>query len=225
MKKRPDEDYREYAVRWKNVASMVRPSLTSREENSMFVDTLPSSYYDMLIVNTFMEFGDLIYSVGRIEDGIKKGRIVDIGASMREKKRFVTDDHIQAISGEKRRSHATREEPVKNHPHSSSYAQVSQAGFSSPQKFVRKRDRDSESSCHRGNKRKRAKVYHSLLMSYGELLPVLIQNYGITVIPVKPRRPPYPRGYHLITPSQAIGHKIPNLQTLSNSSKIRQTKR
>ena len=23
MKKRPDEDYREYAVRWKNVASMV----------------------------------------------------------------------------------------------------------------------------------------------------------------------------------------------------------
>ena len=43
MKKRPDEDYREYAVRWKNVASMVRPSLTSREENSMFVDTLPVS--------------------------------------------------------------------------------------------------------------------------------------------------------------------------------------
>ena len=41
MKKRPDEDYKKYAVRWKNVASMVRPSLTSREENSMFVDTLP----------------------------------------------------------------------------------------------------------------------------------------------------------------------------------------
>ena len=29
---------------------------------------------------------------------------------------------------------------------------------------------------------------------------------------------------HLITPSQAIGHKIPDLQTLSNSSKIRQQK-
>ena len=75
MKKRPNEDYREYAIRWKNAASMVRPSLTSREENSMFVDTLPSPYYDMLIVNTFMEFGDLIYSVGRIEDGIKSGRM------------------------------------------------------------------------------------------------------------------------------------------------------
>ena len=86
MKKRPDEDYREYAVRWKNVTSLVRPSLTSREENSIFVDTLPSPYYDMLIVNIFVEFGDLMYSVGRIEDGIKKGRIVDIGASMKEEK-------------------------------------------------------------------------------------------------------------------------------------------
>ena len=47
MKKRSEENYREYAIRWKNVASMVRPSLTSREENSMFVDTLPSLYYDM----------------------------------------------------------------------------------------------------------------------------------------------------------------------------------
>ena len=63
MKKRSDEDYREYAVRWKNAASMVRSSLISREENSLFVDTLPSPYYDMLVVNAFMEFRDLIYSV------------------------------------------------------------------------------------------------------------------------------------------------------------------
>ena len=103
MKKGPNENYREYAIRWKNVASMVRPPLTSREENSMFVDTLPSPYYDMLIVNTFMEFGDLMYSVGRIEDGIKRGRIVDTGASVREKKRIVPDEHVQAMSGGKKK--------------------------------------------------------------------------------------------------------------------------
>ena len=90
---------------------MVRPPLTSREENSMFVDTLPSPYYDMLIVNTFMEFGDLMYSMGRIEDGIKRGRIVDTGARMREKKRIVLGEHVQAMSreerGSKRRSRTT----------------------------------------------------------------------------------------------------------------------
>ena len=98
----------------------------------MFVDTLPSPYYDILIVNTFVEFGDLMYSVGRIEDGIKRGRIVDTGASKEERKRSVPDEHIQAMSGEKRRSHATREEPVKNHPHSLGYAQVPLAGLHSP---------------------------------------------------------------------------------------------
>ena len=100
IKKRPDEDYRKYAVRWKNVASMVRPPLTSREENSMSVDILPFPYYDMLIVYTFMEFGDLMYSVGRIEDGIKRGRIVDTRASMMEKKRIVPDEHVQTMSRE-----------------------------------------------------------------------------------------------------------------------------
>ena len=136
MKKRSDKDYKEYVVRWKNVASMVQPSLISREENSMFVDTLPSPYYDMLIVNIFVEFGDLMYSVGRIEDGIKRGRIVDIGASMREKKRIVLDEHVQTMSreeeGSKRRSHTTREEPVKNHPRSPRYAQVPFADLQSP---------------------------------------------------------------------------------------------
>ena len=60
----------------------------------MFVDTLPSSYYDMLIVNTFMEFGDLMYSVGRIEDGIKRGRIANTGVSKEERKRFVLGEHV-----------------------------------------------------------------------------------------------------------------------------------
>ena len=68
-----------------------------------FVDSLPSPYYDMLIVNTFMDFRDLMYSMGRIEDGIKRGRIVDIGASVREKKRIVPDEHVQAMFGGKKK--------------------------------------------------------------------------------------------------------------------------
>ena len=89
----------------------------------------------MLIVNTFVEFGDLIYSVGRIEDGIKRGKIVDTGASMMEKKRIVPDEHVQAMSKErrnKRKLHMARDELVANFPHLSSYAQVPLTGFPSP---------------------------------------------------------------------------------------------
>ena len=96
---------------------------------------------------------------------------------MREEKRIVLDEHVQAMSRErrsKRKSHMARDQPVADFPHSSSYAQVPLASFPSPQKFVRKRDRDFDSSYPRGNKEKRAKVYHSHPMSYRELLPVLI---------------------------------------------------
>ena len=34
-------------------------------------------------------------------------------------------------------------------------------------------------------------------MSYGELLPILVQNHGISVIPARLRRPPYPKGYDI----------------------------
>ena len=197
MKKGPDEDYKEYAVKWKNVASMVRSSLTSREENSIFVDTLPSSYYDMLIVNTFMEFEDLMYSVGKIKGEINRDRIVDIGASMREKKRIVPDEHVQATSkeeiGSKRRSHTTLEEPIKNHPRSLGYVQVPLADLCSPQRFTQEYNQEPDSGYYQS--KKRTKVYHTLSMSYGELLPIMVQNYGIFVIPARSRRPPYPKGY------------------------------
>ena len=115
MKKRPEENYKEYAVRWKNVASMVRPPLTSREENSMFVDILPSSYYDMLVVNAFVEFEDLMYYVGRIEDGIKRGKIVDIEATTFGKKGNVPNKHVEEPS---RRKFEAMGESVENLFHS-----------------------------------------------------------------------------------------------------------
>ena len=38
-------------------------------------------------------------------------------------------------------------------------------------------------------------MYHSLPMSYGELLPALIQNYEIFAILARPKRPLYPKRY------------------------------
>ena len=34
-------------------------------------------------------------------------------------------------------------------------------------------------------------------MTYRELIRVLIQNYGILVIPTRPRRPPYPKRFDI----------------------------
>ena len=60
----------------------------------MFVDTLPFPYYDMLVVNACLEFGDLMYFVERIEDGIRREKIVDTRASMMEKKKIILDKRV-----------------------------------------------------------------------------------------------------------------------------------
>ena len=97
--------------------------------------------------------------------------------------------------GEKKRSHTTREEPVKNHPHSPGYVQVPFAGLQSSQRFTQEYDQGSDPGYYQSKKRKRTKVYHLLPMYYTELLPILIQNYGISAIPARLRRPPYPKKY------------------------------
>ena len=159
------------------------------------MDTLSSPYYDMLVVNAFVEFGDLMYSVGRIEDGIRREKIMDTGASIQEKKMIILNEHNRGLN---KRKPSVVEESVGNLSRSSlctSYAWVPGSVFPPPQRFAREHGQGSDSSYRRGNKRKKTKVYHSLSMSYRELLPILIQNYGISVILARPRRSPYPKGY------------------------------
>ena len=143
---------------------------------------------------------------------------------MREKKRIVPDEHVQAMSseerGSKRRSHTTREEPVKNHPHSPRYAQIPLAGLHSPQSFTQEYDQESDSGYYQSKKKKRIKVYHMLSMSYGELLPILVQNYGISIIPARPKRPPYPKGYDINARCEyhggVRGHSTENCMTFKD---------
>ena len=57
-------------------------------------------------------------------------------------------------------------------------------------------------------------------MTYEELLPILVQNYGISVIPAKPKRPPYPRGYDVNATCEyhggVGGHSVENCKALKD---------
>ena len=135
------------------MASMVRPPLTSREKNSMFMDTLPSPYYDMLVVNAFIEFEDLMYSVGRIEDGIKKGKIVDIETTTFGKEGNISNKHVKERSRGKFKAMG---ESVGNLFHSrTSCTQVPPIRCFSPQMFAWKNSQGSDSGYYQSKKRKK----------------------------------------------------------------------
>ena len=143
---------------------------------------------------------------------------------MREKKRIILDEHVQAMSreegGSKRRSHTTREEPVKNHSRSPGYAQVPLDGLHSSQRFAQEYDQGSDSGYYQSKKRKMTKMYHTLSMSYGELLLILVQNHKIFVIHVRSRRPPYLKGYDVNARGEyhggVKGHSTENCTTFKD---------
>ena len=122
--------------------------------------------------------------------------------------------------GEKRRSHATSEEPVKSRPHSSGYAQIPFVDFQSPQRFAREYDQGSDPGHYQSKKRKKTQVYHSLPISYTKLLSILIQNYGISAIPARPRRPPYPKKHDVSAKYEyhggVRGHSTENCMTFKD---------
>ena len=111
---------------------------------------------------------------------------------MLEKKRNMSDEHVRTIPIDRQnnRKFNGEEEVIKNFSHSLPYAP-----FFPPQISAQGSNQEANSSYPQSNKRKRTKMYHSLSMSYAKLLPILIQNYQISIIPAKPKKSSYPKWY------------------------------
>jgi hypothetical protein len=66
---------KEYAMRLCERATQVYPILLENELNSIFINTLKTSYYDYLTSNSLAYFIEIISTVERVEQGLKLRRI------------------------------------------------------------------------------------------------------------------------------------------------------
>ena len=81
----------------------------------------------MLVGNVFTKFADLLFTIGRIEDGIRRGRIANTGTSILKKKGIIFDEQVQTMSMErenKRKSYMMIDEPINNLFHTSPHTPV-----------------------------------------------------------------------------------------------------
>ena len=102
---------------------------------------------------------------------------MDIEANILEKKRIVFDEHVQIMSmekGNKRKSCMMPDEPINNLFHTSPHTSMHCNQGPPPQMLTQRHGKEIDSSYSQNNKRKMIKVYHSLPMTYRELLPILI---------------------------------------------------
>ena len=56
IEKKTTEIFREYAHKWRDLTAQVQPSMTDKELNKMFLNTLKAPYYDRMIGNSNTNF-------------------------------------------------------------------------------------------------------------------------------------------------------------------------
>lgn len=78
MEQKPNESFREYALRWRDLAIQVQPPLTEEETPRLFLETLKTPLYKLLIVGGVGgtgSFADIVIRGEMIEWDINNGKI------------------------------------------------------------------------------------------------------------------------------------------------------
>ncbi|KAL4383285.1 hypothetical protein GQ457_15G026260 [Hibiscus cannabinus] len=77
MEKRHDESFRQYAQRWRDVATQVQPPLLEKEIVMLFLGTLKKPFLNRMIGGATKDFSDIIMNGEMIENAIRSGKIED----------------------------------------------------------------------------------------------------------------------------------------------------
>jgi len=72
MCKKKHDSFKEYAQRWRDLASQVAPPMMEREMITMIVDALSVFYYEKMVGYTPSSFADLVFACERMEVGLRR---------------------------------------------------------------------------------------------------------------------------------------------------------
>ncbi|KAE8675697.1 putative RNA-directed DNA polymerase (Reverse transcriptase), Ribonuclease H [Hibiscus syriacus] len=72
VKKKTNERFQEYSLRWRGVAAQVQPPILEEEISRMFRDSLPAPFFELIQANPTKEFENLVTSGDLIENVINE---------------------------------------------------------------------------------------------------------------------------------------------------------
>ncbi|XP_058729077.1 uncharacterized protein LOC131601309 [Vicia villosa] len=179
------ESFKEYAQRWRELASQVEPPLAEKELTGMFMDTLSPFYWEKMIGSVSSNFTDLVTIGQRLEEGIKNGKVANVAESSGGSKKPYGNFHkkkeneTNAVSDDRRGS---RRKPQNgDQPYVAAVAPVQ---VQVPQSQVANQ-----------NQNRGRTTYDPIPMTYTELYPALVQKGLITTRAMPPPRNPPSRGF------------------------------
>ncbi|KAK5839642.1 hypothetical protein PVK06_008458 [Gossypium arboreum] len=97
MEKKQSESFRQYAQRWREVATQVQPPLLEKETSMLFVNTLKAPFITHMVGNATMSFSDIEMSGEMIENAIRSGKI-DAGESAKRSTLRNSENEVNIVS-------------------------------------------------------------------------------------------------------------------------------
>ncbi|XP_016705016.1 uncharacterized protein [Gossypium hirsutum] len=82
MEKKLNESFRQYAQRWREIATQVQPPLLEKETTMLFINTLKAPFINHMLGSTTKSFSDIVMFVEMIENAIRCEKI-EVGESTR----------------------------------------------------------------------------------------------------------------------------------------------
>ncbi|RDX91180.1 hypothetical protein CR513_26874, partial [Mucuna pruriens] len=164
---------------------------------SMFIDTLPSPFYDKVVGSVASNFADLVTIGERIEAGIKRGRFAqDQGSTnfvKKAEKRRGDTNAVMSDSSQGQSKLILSNSGVVSPSGTPSQAEVANTPEAPSPRLVRQRT-----------------GFTPIPLPYSTLFPLLLKRGMIAILPLKPLEPPYPRSYDPSAKcdyhSGAVGH-------------------
>ncbi|XP_050888930.1 uncharacterized protein LOC127094104 [Lathyrus oleraceus] len=83
------ESFKEYAQRWRELASQVEPPLAEKELAELFIDTVQPQFYEKMVGSASLGFSELVAIGARVEYGVRNGKLAAVaGTSNPNPKKF-----------------------------------------------------------------------------------------------------------------------------------------
>ncbi|KAA3465494.1 Gag-pro-like protein [Gossypium australe] len=73
MEKKPSKSFRQYAQRWREIATQVQPPLLEKETTMLFINTLKAPFINHMLKSATKSFSDIVMSKEMIENAIRCG--------------------------------------------------------------------------------------------------------------------------------------------------------
>ncbi|RDX97806.1 hypothetical protein CR513_19380, partial [Mucuna pruriens] len=193
MVKKEQEGFKEYAQRWQELVAQVQPPITERKMVTIFINTLPSPYYNKVVGSVTSNFADLVVVGERIELGIRSGKFAHVSRNV---------GFAKKLTSKKKKGEANAVERSCSPYPAQSHIGVGLTTSSPPTPYVPPYQPQADTGVAitlrpaQQGARRPPRMLTLIPMTYTELLPQLLEQKLVEIVPLKPLVPPYPRSYN-----------------------------